>query len=305
LEVIYFGQILLSAVFLWKGAGLLVESSIRVARSLDISPLVIGLTVVALGTSAPEFAVTINAALSGQADISVSNVIGSNIFNLGFILGGVAIVRGIKTDRKLVWRDGMVLVASTIAILYFIWDLHFSRGEGIIMFAGLVVYLFYLFTKKERDKPVTEISRARPMDYLYLPGGIAMVVLGGHLLKTGAINLARDFGVSEWGIGITIVAAGTSAPEFVTSLVAAFKGQHGISAGNLIGSDLFNLLGVLGLAGILNPMSVTAYAHGSLVMLVGMVILVVIFMRTGWRLSRTEGLILVGLNVLRWTMKFT
>ncbi|NOZ03966.1 MAG: calcium/sodium antiporter [FCB group bacterium] len=301
----YVGQILLSAVFLWKGAGWLVESSIRIARSLNVSPLVIGLTVVAFGTSAPEFAVTINAALSGQPDISVSNVIGSNIFNLGFILGGVAIVKGIKTDGKLVWRDGMVLIASTIAILYFIWDLHFSRKEGIIMFAGLGLYLFYLFIRKEKYEQIAEILPARPVDYLYLLGGIATVVLGGHLLKIGALSLARDFGVSEWIIGVTIVAAGTSAPEFVTSLVAAIKGHHGISAGNLIGSDLFNLLGVLGLAGILNPMTVTSYAHGSLVMLVGMVILVVIFMRTGWRLSRAEGFILVGLNALRWTMKFT
>lgn len=304
MEVIYIVQILLSAVFLWKGAELLVESSVKVAYSLNISPLVIGLTVVAFGTSAPEFAVTINAALSGQSDISVSNVIGSNIFNLGFILGGVAIINSVKTDRKLVWRDGMVLIAATITILFFIWDLHFSRSEGIIMFSGLVLYLIYLFTQKEKRETEIKLSRAGTTDYLYLLGGITMVVLGGHLLKVGAINLARDFGLSDWIIGVTIVAAGTSAPEFVTSLVAAIKGHHGISAGNLIGSDLFNLLGVLGLAGILRPMSVTSYAHDSLVMLMGMVILVVIFMRTGWILSRTEGFILVILNALRWTMKF-
>ena len=126
----------------------------------------------------------------------------------------------------------------------------------------------------------------------------------GAFLVEGAVAVARALGISEWVIGVTIVAAGTSAPEFVTSLMAAIKGHHGISAGNLIGSDLFNLLGVLGIAGIIRPMTVSPHAHGSIIMLVGMVILVIILMRTGWKLSRSEGIFLVTINLIRWVMDY-
>jgi len=131
-----------------------------------------------------------------------------------------------------------------------------------------------------------------------------MVMAGGHFLVEGAVGIARALGISEWIIGVTIVAAGTSAPEFVTSLMAAIKGHHGISAGNLIGSDLFNLMGVLGVAGIIRPMTVTPHAHSSVIMLVGMVILVLILMRTGWKLSRAEGIFLVSINLVRWIMDY-
>ena len=300
MEFIHILYILISLVLLWKGADSLVESAARIAYTLGISQLVIGLTVVAFGTSAPEFAVTLNAAIKGQANISVSNVIGSNIFNLGFILGGVAILQTIRTNARIVWRDGMVLIATTITILFFLWDLHFTRLEGIILLSGLIIYLSSLFIMKEEPDTDIELEQATRKDYLILLGGIAAVVLGGHLLKEGAVGIAESMGVSQWIIGVTIVAAGTSAPEFVTSLMAAIKGHHGISAGNLIGSDLFNLLGVLGLAGVLSPMTISEQARGSLLMLVGMVIIVVIMMRSGWQLSRKEGIFLVTVNLLRW-----
>ena len=296
--------ILLAIILLWKGADVFVESSAKVASRLGVSQLVIGLTVVALGTSAPEFAVTINAALSGQSDISVSNVIGSNIFNLGLILGGVALIYPIKTDSKLVWRDGTVLIAATITILIFLWDLHLSRLEGLILVSGLVIYIFYLFKKREHRNVDIDSTPATGKDILLLLGGLIMIIAGGHLLKESALFLAELFGISHWVIGVTVIAAGTSAPELFTSLIAAFRGYHGISAGNLIGSDLFNLLGVLGLAGILSPLDVISQAHASIFTLVGMVILVVIMMRTGWRLSRGEGLVLIGINLVRWAIYY-
>ncbi|NQV38383.1 MAG: calcium/sodium antiporter [Candidatus Marinimicrobia bacterium] len=304
MEIFNIVQIAFSIILLWKGAELLIDNSVKVAYSLNISPLVIGLTVVAFGTSAPEFAVTINAAISGQSDISVSNVIGSNIFNLGFILGGIAIIKSIKTDRILVYRDGTVLMATTIVILFFFWDLTFTRFEGLILFLGLILYIIFLFTQKDNRGIGIKFASARTRDILFLLLGITAVVVGGYILKIGAIALAQDLGLSEWIIGVTIIAAGTSAPELVTSLIAVIKGQHGISIGNLIGSDLFNLLGVLGLAGIISPLTVSSNAIGSLAMLVGMVVLVVFFLRTGWILSRTEGTILVLINLLRWTMDF-
>lgn len=304
MQPLHIAYVVIAIALLWKGADLLVDCAAKVAYTFGISQLVIGLTVVALGTSAPEFVVTINAALRGQSNISVSNIIGSNIFNLGFILGGVAIVQTIHTDKKLVWRDGMILIIATVTILYFLWDLNFTRFEGIFLFCGLICYILFLFIKKETIESEIELEKATAKDYALLVASIATVVLGGHFLVEGSVGIAKALGISDWIIGVTIVAAGTSAPEFVTSLMAAVKGHHGISAGNLIGSDLFNLLGVLGLAGIIRPMTVTPHAQSSILMLVGMVIIVVILLRTGWKLSRTEGCFLVGANIVRWVMDY-
>jgi cation:H+ antiporter len=296
--------IVVSFVLLWKGSHWLVDAAVRIARKLNMSDLAIGLTIVAMGTSAPEFAVTINAALRGLADISVSNVVGSNIFNLGFILGGCAIIREIKTTPSLVWRDGVVLLSASCLLVLFLRDLTLTPPEGCVLMAGLISYIALLFWKRVPLEETGTDEEATWRDIPLLLIGIAAVVGGGHLLVHAAVGLARALGFSEWLIGVTIVAAGTSAPEFATSLVAALKGRYGISAGNLIGSDLYNLLGVLGLAGILRPLTIDAAGLGSLYILVAMVLLVLVFMRTGFRVSRAEGLFLVGLNVIRWVFDF-
>lgn len=296
---------LIGLFFLWKGADNLVDTSAKIAYTLGFSPLLIGLTVVAFGTSAPEFVVTISAAFKGQSNVSVSNVIGSNIFNLGFILGGVALIRGVKTGPKLVYRDGLLLLSITIAIFIFLLDLKLSFIEALILFSSLIVYLISLFIKKEKIEEVDlKLEKATYKDYLKLVVSLLVVIGGGHFLVEGAVGIAKFLGVSDWVIGVTIVAAGTSAPEFATSLAAALKGQHEISAGNLIGSDIFNLSGVLGLAGMLGPLKVSEAAFGSTLMLVGMVFLVLILMRTGWKLSRMEGAFLISLNIIRWAKDF-
>ena len=294
--------ILIATVFaLWKGADLVVESSAHIAKRFGVSQLVIGLTVVAFGTSAPEFAVTLIAALNDQPNISVGNVVGSNIFNLGFILGGVAIVRTITTSKNLVYRDGLVLFGATLLLLFFISDLNFERWEGITMMVLLVAYLAFLIFRKDEelvdDVPEGDFSW---VDIGKLVGGLALILAGGHFFVGSAVNMARFLGMSEWAIGVTIVAAGTSAPELATSLVAAFRGKYGLSAGNLIGSDLFNMLGVLGLAGMISPMQVHPESQHSLYMLCALVFVVVVMMRTGWKVSRTEGIILVVVNLIRW-----
>lgn len=299
--------LLLSIGFLWKGADLLVESASKIATTFGISDLVIGLTVVAFGTSAPEFAVTINAAVKGKSDISVGNIVGSNIFNLGFILGTVAIIKSINASKKLVYRDGIFMIAITFLLLFFFYDNNLARYEGIILMTLLVSYLLFLFIKKEETVEGDEISheKATLKDYIILPLSICAVIVGGHFLVESASNMAaKTFNVSEWVIGVTIVAAGTSAPEMATSLAAVLKGKHGMSAGNLIGSDIFNILGVLGLAGIINPMRTAPEAYSSLFMLSGMVILVIVFLRSGWKLSRLEGCILVAIGITRWILDF-
>lgn len=295
------GIIVATIAALWKGAELIVESSAHIANRLGISQLVIGLTVVAFGTSAPEFAVTLIAALNGQPNISVGNVVGSNIFNLGFIFGGVALIREIRTSRTLVYRDGTILFGVTLLLLFFIGDLDFERWEGIVMMALLVVYITYLVMRKDEeladDVPEGNFSW---VDVLKLVSGLVFVVLGGHFFVQSASDIAQLLGMSDWAIGVTIVAAGTSAPELATSLVAALRGRYGLSAGNLIGSDLFNMLGVLGLAGAISPMMVRPEAESSMIALCALVFVVVVMMRTGWKVTRLEGAILVLVNLVRW-----
>lgn len=303
-----FGDIVIiiaSVVGLWWGAVWIVESAVRIAKRLGLSELIIGLTVVAIGTSAPEFAVTVGAALEGQGDISVGNVVGSNIFNLGFILGGVAVVRAICTTRTMVVRDGAMLIGTSLLLLLFLWDHQMSRLEGGILMMGLFLYIGYLIWKKEPIEDNIPAGQFHWWDIPLLAAGIALVVGSGHFLVESAVHLARLFGISEWVIGVTIVAAGTSSPEFATSLIAVLRGRHGVSAGNLIGSDLFNLLGVLGLAAVIQPMRVEASAVSSVLVLVGLVVLVVVFlMRTGWQISRWEGALLIAINAIRWILDF-
>ena len=277
--------VIVSILFLWKGSDLLVDSASKIAFSLGISDLVIGLTVVAIGTSAPEFAVTVNAVLSGQNDISVSNVVGSNIFNLGFILGGTAWFRAVETTPKVVYRDGFFLIAITILLCYQLFEpfsnfslplaertFSLTRYEGLLLFSLLTIYMTYLFVKKEpMEEDEIDHSPVKWLDWVLLLAGIGAVVYGGEILVNSASSVARTFGVSEWVIGVTIVAGGTSAPELATSLNAAIKGKHGLAIGNLVGSDIFNLLGVLGVAGMLKEsMVVSAAAQSSMIMLVTM-----------------------------------
>ncbi len=296
--------LILSIGALWIGAVWVVDSASRTAQKMGVSDLVIGLTVVALGTSAPEFAVTITAAVKGQADISVGNIVGSNIFNLGFILGGVAIFRAISTSRKLVFRDGMLLIFASFLLLAFLWDSTLQHWEGAVLIVVLLLYLIYLFIRRETIEEEIPRGTFRWYDIPLLILGLVFIVAGGHFLVDSASSLARSIGISEWVIAVTIVAAGTSTPEFVTSLVAVIKGKHGLSAGNLIGSDLFNLLGVLGLAAVIRKMEIAPGAYTEIVLLSALVITVVIMMRTGWKISRKEGIALVLINLIRWIINF-
>ena len=297
--------LLVSIIVIGKGAVWLVDAAARVAKHFGISELVIGLTVVAFGTSAPEFGVTILAAIRGMGDISVGNIVGSNIFNLGFILGGTAIIHSLKTSRTIVFRDGIFLLFGGILLSVFLWDLTLSKIEGIVLFTLLVLYLLYLYFKKETieiEEPTHAMYRWDP---ILLFVGIGMVLVGAHFLVGSAVKIARFMGVSDWVIGATIIAAGTSAPEFATSLTAAMKSRYGMSVGNLIGSDIFNLFGVLGVAGIMRNLSVGIDAQINLIILSFMIAVVLIFMRTGWVVSRKEGIILVMIGLFRWIYSFS
>jgi cation:H+ antiporter len=290
----------ISILMIWKGADWLVDSAVKIANRFGISQLVIGLTIIAFGTSAPEFAVSVSSALRGSGDIAVANVVGSNIFNLGLILGLCAIFRPIKTTKKLVKRDCLVLLIGTIILTLFIFNLSIGRLEGSILFSLLLFYLFMLAIRKEAPEFNENVENAKWLDGIFLIIGLFLVVFGAQILINSAIVIAEIAGISEWAIGVTIVAFGTSVPELATSLTAAMRKYYGISAGNLIGSDIFNMFGVVGVAGLLSEMSFDPDSIVSVAILIGMVSLVAIFARTGWIISRREGLILVLISVARW-----
>jgi len=302
--------VFISIIMLWKGADWLVDSAAEIAHSLKVSDLIIGLTVVAFGTSAPEFAVTISAAITKQTDISIGNVIGSNIFNLGFILGGTAMIKPIATSQKMFNRDGLFLLIVT-ALIFFLFfgfdgwtpDDTYTNYEGLLLFSLLIGYVIFLFIKKDPPEEIN-VHSATSRSYILFFVGLIGIIMGGHLMVQHASNIARHFGISDWVIAVTIVAAGTSAPEFATSISAAIKGRHGIAVGNLIGSDLFNLLGVLGLAGMINPSNITQDIFDSVFILVLMVALTLLLIRTKWRISRLEGALLVTINLVRWYFDF-
>lgn len=291
---------------LWISANWVVEAASIIARKIGMSDLVIGLTVVALGTSAPEFVVTIFAALEGKAGISVGNIIGSNIFNLGIILGGIAIIKPLTVEKVTAYRDTLLLFIGGMLLLLFSLDGQLVPWEGAIMAIILVVYLAVLFIKKEHIPLEDEIVE-KPYHWwriLQLLAGLGLIVLSGQFLVSSATEIALFAGMSEWLVGVTIVAAGTSAPELVTSFVAVVKGRMGMSVGNLIGSDLFNVLGVLGVASILNPLNIDDAILRSMMLMSGSVLILFVIMRTNFKISRAEGGLLVFIALLRWAIDF-
>ena len=297
------GLLLVGIGLLWKGANWVVLSACRIAHRFKLSDAVIGGTVVALGTSAPEVTVTLVAALRGQSDISVGTVIGSNIFNLGIILGGFATIWLIPTSRQLVRRDMPVLIGVALLLILFLEDSLLSRWEGLSMVVFLGTYVMYLLRRGGMQlgepEPVPAGVATR-RDYFVLGLGLAAVISGAHLMVESASDLARLMGMSSYTIGLTIVAMGTSLPELATALVAAQRGRMAMMAGTLVGSDLFNILGVLGLAAFLHPLDVSAGVRDSLMMMALTMTILLIFMRSGWRLTRAEGAVIVAMALLRW-----
>ncbi len=286
------------------GANWLVEAGVRIAKRLGVSELVIGLTVVAFASSAPEFVVTVWSALQGHSDISVSNIVGSNIFNIGFILGGCAIVYSVKTTSDLVWRDGMILLGVTLLLFLPLSDLKISPPEGGLMVFLLIFYLFILYRRRVPLEEEVPSGTATWKDIPLLLAGGGLIIGGGHFLVETAVELARMAGMREWTIGVTVVAAGTSVPELATSVAALIKKRHSISAGNLVGSNIFNTLGVLGISGAIRPLAVDSSAIASVAVLVVLTGAVVIFMRSYWRISRVEGAILVAISAAFWLYDF-
>ncbi len=293
-------------VILVGGAELLVRGASRLALTLGVTPLVVGLTVVAFGTSAPEMAVSVQAALANQSDLALGNVVGSNIFNVLFILGLSALIIPLAVNQKLVRLEVPLLILTSLLVLVMSLDGRVGRLEGLLLFLGVLGYTaFLVITSRREAKEIQEeyageFGATGPGNLLVQLGlvvaGLALLVWGSDLLLKNAVSIARALGVTELMIGLTLVAGGTSLPEVATSVVAAVQGKRDIAVGNVVGSNLFNVLAVLGLsAAVSDGVRVSeqaAYFDVPVMVAISIVCLPIFF--TGGAISRWEGLLLLG-----------
>ena len=255
-------QIIAGLALLFYGGNFLVTGSVRLAHTLKISPFIVGATVIAFGTSAPELAVAILAALDGTSELAMGNVIGSNIANIGLVLGLTALISAMSIAPDRLKRESPPLLLATLLILFIVWDLKINRFEGIFMVFLLGLYIWRSFNHKEgfSEEPEEESSlfagKGPALQTLLIALGLVFLVGGAKLLVEGGVGIARSFGISEWFIGITIIAIGTSLPEIVSSLIAAKRGHGEMAIGNIFGSNIFNILMVLGLTATLHPLHI-------------------------------------------------
>lgn len=299
-------------VFLIIGAEALVRGASRLAATFGVSPLVIGLTVVAFGTSSPELAVSVKSALSGQAGLAVGNVIGSNIFNVLFILGLAAMIVPLVVSQRLVRLDVPLMIALSVLVLVLALDGKIHRADGLVLVVGLVIYVWFSIRQSRgesvevREEYAREFGTARDAGRNWIRntglvlGGLALLVLGSRWLVDGAVTFARYLGVSELVVGLTIIAAGTSLPEVVTSVIAAIRGERDIAVGNVVGSNIFNIMGVLGCAGLVAPAGIEvspAVIGFDLPVMIGVALACLPIFFTGGVISRQEGAVLLGYYV--------
>lgn len=286
-------------VLLIKGADLFVDGASSVAAKLKVPSLIIGLTVVSIGTSLPEAAVSVSASLSGNNSISLGNVIGSNIFNLLMVVGVSSAILPIVTDRDMLKRDMPINIGVTVLLGILLFDGNLSRLEALLLLLLLVAYMFLLIRSALKNRVEAEetkvLSWAKSIVFIVL--GVAAIIGGGQLVVNSAKTIAMALGMSETLVGLTVVAIGTSLPELVTSVVAARKGDSGIAMGNVIGSNLFNILFILGMAGVIKPLTADAAFFIDTGILLGISALMLLFAFTKRKISRVEGITCVLIYV--------
>ena len=294
-------------VLLFFGADWLVKGAVTIALHLGLSPLIVGLTVVALGTSLPEALVSVQASLDNQGGIALGNVIGSNILNIALILGLSALIQPLKVDSHLVKADVPLLVGASFLLIVLLEDFHISRMEGALLLLGIVFYvcgniLTVKRTSPEEDKIEgmgipEDPSKNFLRDIGFLILGLIALAFGSNFLVSGAVDLARIWGLSEALIGLTIVSIGTGTPELATALMAAYRKTADIAIGNAVGSNLFNIMFVVGLAGLVAPMDATGINSSDLYVMFGLTILLLPTVWTGMVLDRKEGFLFLAIYV--------
>lgn len=311
LTILFF---ILGLLLLIAGAELLVRGASRLASSFGVSPLVIGLTIVAIGTASPEIAVSLQAAVKGQGDLTLGNVLGSNIFNILFILGITSILTPIVIAKQLIRKDAPILLGISLLTFFFAMDGSISKTDGIILLIGLLAYFVFVIRESRKESKAVQneyaeeyATKQKPtsknvlINLVFIIIGLGLLVVGSNWLVQSAVQIAQALGVSELVIGLTIVAIGTSLPEVATSVIAALKKESDIAVGNAIGSNIFNLLGVLGLGAFLAPQGISVSNQVLQVDLPVMVFVALVTLPIFYidnRISKLEGGLLLSYYVL-------
>lgn len=302
-----FLTLLIGFALLIKGADIFVDGASSIAKKFNVSPMLIGLTIVAMGTSAPEAAVSVSSSLAGQNDMSIANVVGSNFFNILIVLGVSSIIAKLPVEKETIKKDTPFLIFISILLLALSLNFNLSRLDGVIFLVLFILFLINMIKSNISSKDIESSSgetaiaiEATDTKSIHMPKtlllcliGIVGIVFGGDLVVNSATNIATSFGMSANLVGLTIVAMGTSLPELVTSVIAVKKGETEIAIGNVIGSNIFNILLVLGLAALIHPMAVSLVAIIDTIFMTAVTILLYIFIKKNNSLIKIHGIIFV------------
>jgi len=288
-------------ILLFIGAEGLIRGSSNLAIKIGITPLVVGLTVVAFGTSAPELVVSLKAALMGNSSISLGNVVGSNIANIALILGIAALIKPLDVHADVIRREIPIMIGITVLLLLLLIDGELGFVDGVILVIGLIIYLTFsvLIARKEKNHEVAaefkdglKSNLGITISVILVIVGFGLLILGANLFVQSAVAIAKIFGFSDVVIGLTIVALGTSLPELITSIVASYKKESDIGIGNVVGSNVFNILGILGITALIIPISTVGISYIDLGLMLVTAIILLPLSRTGFTITRLEGAVL-------------
>jgi len=294
-------------VLLFIGAEGLIRGSSNLAIKVGITPLVVGLTVVAFGTSAPELVVSLSAALKGNSTISLGNVIGSNIANIALILGVAALIRPLDVNTNVIMREIPIMIGVSFLFLLLLLDGKFEFWDGVIFISALILYnvISVLLARKEKNLEIKnefeeglKSKMGIPLSIIFMIAGLGFLILGANLFVQSAVAIAKMFNISDAVIGLTIVAVGTSLPELITSIVASYKKESDIAIGNVVGSNVFNILGILGVTALIVPISSAGINTLDIIIMMATAIILFPLCKSGMRISRIEGLLLLSGYVL-------
>ena len=292
------GLIFVGLILLYYGGDFLVTGSFRLARTLKTSPFIIGATVMGFGTSTPELAVSVTASLQDSGDLALGNIIGSNIANIGLVLGLTALIVPLTIEKQRFADESPPLIITSLIIVVFSWNNYLGMIEGFIMVSLLVVYLWRAFRRKENiEIPLDESHlfskyTGTTFQVFLVILGIAMLIIGANWIVEGSTGIARELDVSEWFIGVSIVALGTSLPELTSSLTAAKRGHGEMAIGNVFGSNIFNILMVIGTSSLIKPLSIREEIYTDLIYATTLTCLLLLLIRMGYVINKRDGLIL-------------
>lgn len=283
--------LIIGFIVLIKGADMFVESASEIAKKIKIPDIIIGMTIVAMGTSAPEFSVSLQSSIAGMSDISIANVVGSNIFNLLVVLGVSALFSKLKITK---YKDVLITLAISVLLTSFALNGYLSAIEGLILLSGFIIYIISMIkNKKETDENVETFNKNILLTIVLGVIGLGAIVYGGNLVVDSASKIATTLGMSQNLIGLTIVAIGTSLPELVTSVVATKKGKNDIAVGNVLGSNIFNMLLIIGASSVINPMNVSLYTFIDIIFITVTLIIFILLTYKKQEVNKYNGLIFI------------